>query len=208
MTSAHSLATVFLQSTLDAGTARDIHWIMISQVVIAVILVAMLLGALIAMLVILNKVKALVDEARQTCNPIIAKGTDLFDNVAPKIRSISENVEQISTTARIKVDELGATISQINRTVGEVNQTVASINLKARVQADRVHGIVTEALTVTEEVSRKVQHGVMVPVRQAAGVVAGFKAALETLAARSGFRSAAKPTSPPVRPRTPSPYDL
>jgi methyl-accepting chemotaxis protein len=96
------------------------------------------------------------------------------------VQGITENVEQISYTVRGKVDELGVTVSQLNQTVSEING-------RTRVQVSRVDGIVTDALTATQEISSSVQHSIKGPVKQVAGLVAGVKAGLETLIARSPF---------------------
>jgi ABC-type transporter Mla subunit MlaD len=105
----------------------------------------------------------------------------------PKLRTISDNVEHISTVTRAKVNEVGATVTQVNQTVQQVNQTVQNANGRARAQVARADTMVTDALTATQDLSQKVQHTIRVPVRQIAGLVAGFKAGLETLIERSPF---------------------
>jgi len=103
-----------------------------------------------------------------------------LEDLGPKVRSISTNVEQISYTVREKCDELGQTLSELNR-------TVADVNLKTRVHVAKVDELVTDALVTTEQVQKTVQEGIKMPVRQIAGVVAGVKAAIDTLVARSPF---------------------
>jgi hypothetical protein len=46
---------------------------------------------------------------------------------------------------------------------------------------------VTDALNATEEMSHTIQDGIRAPVRQIAGVLAGFKAMIDTLISRSPF---------------------
>ena len=91
------------------------------------------------------------------------------------------NADQISSTVRVKVDELSVTMT-------ELNATMRDINGRTRVQVQRADNIVSDALHATEEVSQSVQQGIKGPVKQIAGVIAGVKAAMETLAARSPFR--------------------
>ncbi len=187
MNPASSLMLFFFQSTSPEVSGRDIHLIMGSEAAIAAVMLLLLLGLLIAgivALVYVKKLMAIVDQLHQKAMPLISKGTELVDDLSPKVRSITSNVEEISFTARAKVDEVSQTITQINR-------TVADINAKTQVQANRVHGIVTDALTTTKHVSDSVQEGIRVPVRQAAGIIAGVKAALQTLAEKS-----------PLKPRT------
>ncbi len=87
-----------------------------------------------------------------------------------------------ASTVRVKVEELGVTVSELNETMREING-------RTRVQVRRVDGIVSDALQATEEISQTVQHGIKGPVKQIAGVIAGVRAAIETLVARSPFRS-------------------
>ncbi len=196
METASSLMMFAFQSSYDVN-GHDIHLIMESELVIAAVMLLLILGVLIAgvvALVYVKKLMATVDELKGKALPMISKGSDLVDDLAPKIRSITTNIEEISFTARAKVDELGQTVTQINR-------TVADINAKTQVQANRVDGIVTTALATTREVSDKLQYGIRVPIRQAAGVIAGIKAALQTLAERS-------PVKPKAPPGSINPYDL
>jgi len=82
---------------------------------------------------------------------------------------------------REKVDELSATVAELNRTVSDVN-------FKTRVHVARVHGMVEDALDTTQEVQATVQESIRKPVKQIAGIIAGVKAAIDTLIARSPFK--------------------
>jgi methyl-accepting chemotaxis protein len=180
MAAMHSIAMIFWQTPYDAGVARDVHWIMIAEVVLAGMLILLLLGALIAGLVIWGKVNRLIEDAKKAATPAIAKGTELFNDLAPKVRSITSNVEQISFTARAKVDEISETVSQINK-------TVVDINSKTQVQAARVNGMVSDALDTTHHVSQSIQHGIRVPIQKIAGLIAGLKTGFGHLIERSPF---------------------
>jgi methyl-accepting chemotaxis protein len=199
MVAVQSVAMFFWQSEFDASIAHDVHWMTVAVIVIAAIMVGVLLAVFIggaALFKLMKKFESFADDAQARATPLIAKGEALFDDLAPKIRNISTNVEQISYTARSKADELGETVSQINR-------TVVDVNTKARVQSDRVHGLVTEALNTTQEVSQAVQHGIRVPVRKIAAIVAGVKAGLEEFIERSPFAGQLGKRS-----KGPGPYDL
>jgi len=175
------LMMFFLQASGLDG--RDVHWLMIFAGVIADAMVAQalgLIGSAIFASKMLKKVEHLSDSFDQKTTPVMMKATALLDDLGPKIRSVSENVEQISYTVREKCDELGATLTQINR-------TVVDVNARTQIHVARVDGLVTDALDTTEEVSRVVQDGIRTPVRQIAGIVAGLKAGLETLVKRSPF---------------------
>ncbi len=174
---------IFFWQSGDPGNGRDIHWLMIFAGVIAAAMVAQaigLIGSAIFASKMLKRVDHLTDSFDQKTTPIMNKAGALLDDLAPKVRSVSANVEQISYTVREKCDEIGETLTQINRTVGDANA-------RTRLHVARVDGIVNEALDTTEQVSKVVQEGIRTPVRQIAGIIAGLKAGLETLAKRSPF---------------------
>ena len=75
-------------------------------------------------------------------------------------------------------------------------------------QVTRVDGIVSDALEATAEISQTLQQGIKGPVRQIAGVIAGFRAGLETLIQRSPFNRSAAPREPQRYPPAGSPFDL
>jgi uncharacterized protein YoxC len=171
---------------LDQGSdlsRHDIHLAMIFLFVIMLALVAQAIGVVIMggfAAKLLHRVDGIANIVEQKTGPILDRTSQILNELSPKVQSISENAEQISYTVRNKIDELGVTVSQLN-------QTVAEINGRTRVQVSRVDGIVTDALIATEEISLSVQQSIKTPVRQIAGIVAGVKAAVETLVARSPF---------------------
>ena len=183
---------VMMQNSGLSGS--DVHWLMIFGGIIAAALVVQSIGLMIAAVAattILKKVQVMADTAEQKISPVLAKTNALLEDLGPKVRSVSTNVEQISYTVREKCDELGVTLSELNRTVAEVNA-------KTRVQVTRVDGMVSDALDTTEQVSKTVQEGIRVPVRQMAGIIAGLKVGLETLVEKSPFGKKNRP----------GPYDL
>ncbi len=173
----------------------DVHRGTVFLLIIAVALVAQAVGVLMAAafaLKMFRKVEAMTNSFDRKTTPIIESMTVLVDELAPKVRVITTNVEEISYTVREKCDEIGVTLTEINR-------TVADLNMKTRVHVSHVDGMVTEALAATEEVSRTVQESIKKPVRQIAGILAGLRAGIETLAQRSPFGKSK---------RYENPYDL
>jgi len=164
-------------------SGRDVHWMMIFAGVIAVSLVVQAVGVVISGVFaakLLHRVDGIAVKVDRQTVPILARTHQLLEEIAPKIHGVSENVEQISYTVRARVEEMGAT-------VGELNRTVQEFNGRTRAQVARVDGIVSGALGMTEEIAETVQESIKMPIRQMAGVLAGLKAGLETLVARSPF---------------------
>lgn len=181
MITLNSLAMVFFQDL--SASAHDVHLTRIYICLIAVALMIQAIGILIVAVyaaIFLSVLRSISRDVHEKALPMIEKTTNLVTELTPKINAISSNVEQVSYTVREKVDELGQTVSELNKTVAEAN-------LRTRVQVARVDGIVTEALETTEDVSRTVQQGIRVPVREVAAIIAGVKVAIETLIARSPF---------------------
>ena len=175
------VAVMFLQES--ELTRHDIHLAMIFLAIIALALVVQAVGVLISgafAAKLLHRVDGIADIVEKRTGPMLDKTNQLLHELAPKVQSFSENAEQISYTVRAKVDELAVT-------VGELNDTVKEFNGRTRAQVVRVDGIVSDALGATEEISQTVQNGIKGPLRQIAGVIAGFKAGIETLIERSPF---------------------
>jgi len=177
----HGIASFVLQAS--ELTAHDVHWAMIFLGIIAISLllaaVALTIGGFFAYKLFL-RVDGIATIVEKKTGPILDHTTQILTDLTPKIQSFSENAEQISYTMRAKVDELGATVTQINQTVQEING-------RSRIQIARADGIVTEALVATEEIVVSVGQSIKTPVRQIAALIAGVKAGVETLIARSPF---------------------
>jgi len=180
MITLNSLAMAFFQD----ASAHDMHLIRIFVAFIAVALLLQAMGVLVVaiyaakFLALLHSISSNVEEKAL---PLIVRTSDLVRDLSPKITSISTNVEQTTYTVRAKVDEMAETVSQLNKTIIEANS-------RTRVHVAHVDNIISEALDTTEDVSRTVQQGIRVPVREIAGIIAGIKVAVETLIDRSPFK--------------------
>jgi len=106
--------------------------------------------------------------------PILDTTQSVLHDAGPKVKIISENLVETSHVVRAKAQEFDATASELN--------------MKARVQAARVDGMVTSVLNTTAEISDTLQRAVKVPVREFTGLVNGFKAGVDVLVGRAkGF---------------------
>lgn len=183
MQSLSCLAMAFLQQ--DMGSLpNDVHLMMIGMWIIVAALVLAFLALAIAglmMLKVVRKVEQIAERADSKIWPMVDKTTVLVEELSPKVRTITTNLEQISYTVRTKVDEFSATASEINRTVKDANT-------RTHEKVTRVDGMVNEALNTAHHVSRTVQDSVRKPVQQIAGVIAAVKKGVETLVDRSPFK--------------------
>ncbi len=241
MASLQLTATLLLQDTVSLAT--DVHWIMICEIVLTVIVVALLLGVLIGGLVVYSKINKLVKQVDTKAQPLLAQATPLIgkgkeiaahvnDIVAdlkpkiaavtsdlqpkiaavtadlqPKIASVSSDVQRISSLVRSKVEEAGQTFTQVNQTVQGYNETAQDVNVKAKGQVERVNGMVSEALTTSQHVSKQIQHGIKIPIEKIASWVTAAKTGIEQLSEKFPFlnqvgssRPASGPTAAGSRP--------
>ena len=179
---------MFLWQSNSGLSGRDVHLLMIFVAIIAgaLVLQALFFGvAAVFASKLLLKLGDVAERVEERTGPFLTKSTELLDDVTPKLRSISNNVEQMSYTVRAKCDEVGETLTQLNRTIVDANN-------RTRTHVARVDGIVSDALHTTEQVSHVVQEGIRVPVKQMAGIIAGLKVGLETFVKRSPFGRSSK----------------
>jgi uncharacterized protein YoxC len=178
----HSVSGLAFFQTGDIS-GHDVHLLMVAVMIIAIAVVVAAVGLVATTIFaakLLHSVDGVVKETKLRTGPILDKTNALLSDLTPKVHAITSNAEQISYTVREKLDEIGETVSQINRTAQETNA-------RTKVQVAKVDGIVTEALNTAQDVSRTVQEGIKVPLRQVAGIVAGLKAGIEKLVERSPF---------------------
>jgi methyl-accepting chemotaxis protein len=195
----------------DGGLAHNVHLMTIFLGIVAVAVVIGFLGMCVAgvqLLRLMVKAEALAERLEGKISPMIDKSHALVEELGPKMRTITTNVEQITYTVRTKVDEYSVTADEVNRTVKDANK-------RTQAQVARVDGIVNEALHSAHNVSRTVQESVRRPVQQIAGIIAGVKRGIETWVERSPFkrhmsadeeyRAYETPATPPPRYASPNP---
>ena len=147
---------------------------------VGMVAIAMVVQAIAVIVLSIGAVKArkraleIAEEVREKLMPLVAGTHDIIRDAGPKVKIITENLVETSHVVRSKAAEFDATASELN--------------LKARVQAARVDGMVTSVLNTTAEISDTLQRAVKVPVREFTGLVNGFKAGVDVLVGRAkGF---------------------
>ena len=95
----------------------------------------------------------------------------LVNEFTPKVRSITDDVVEISHTVRAQVTDIDSTLSHVTAS--------------ARSQADRVNGMVSSTLNTTSNVAQSLENGIRAPFREVSGLLAGFKAGLDVLSGRT-----------------------
>ncbi len=236
----------------DVHSIMFAQWLMaICILIVLLALIGAALAAYLAVRGLQKKINQLSKEAQGRARPLIAQGQDILGKVQevvadlkPKIASVTtdvthmtgvvkgevdhisgvvkEQVDHISAIVTAKADEIGTTVTKLNGTVQELNGTVQDVNGKTQAQVQRVNGMVSEALTTTENVSRSIQQGIKAPVIKVAGWVAAAKSGIEGLSEKIPFfshlmesKSESVPTTPvakdagaekPPQPRIPKDF--
>ncbi len=98
-------------------TQRDIHWAMIFLAVIALAMVAQAIGVLVSAAFgakLLHRVNVIADIVETKTGPIMDRTASILQDLEPKVKSVGESAEHITSTVRVKVDELGVTMTELN----------------------------------------------------------------------------------------------
>ena len=125
--------------------------------------VAMFIGARKAQ----KKLMALADDVRLHAMPVIMSSREVIQDVAPKLKTITENLVATSTTLRAKAEQIGSAVGDV-------------IN-KVHAQASRVDGMVKSTLDHLTLAVQAIEHGVAAPVRQVNGILNGLRAGVDVM---------------------------
>lgn len=172
---------VWLQDSDPSGTR---HLILIAiglmAVAIAVISVIMLVIGVKALKTI-KAVGETAEEVKIKVMPLLDEVMEisktsriLLQDVAPKLKVISENLVMTSET-------LMETSKVARGAVERIDVTVTDANLRAQRQVARVDGMVTAALTTTAEVAETIANGIKGPAQKLAAMLSHAKYAAEGL---------------------------
>jgi hypothetical protein len=184
----HALALFQAQDSINSGNSK------LLMIFIGIAALALLAQAAVVMIVgigalkIMKDVQAHIGEFRSKALPFIAETHALINELTPKVRLITDNIntitahaEAIAAVVEQKTNEFSPTVSGINRTIADANQTAQDVNQKTREQVSRVNGMITSTLNAAGRLGAAIEHGIAKPGREVAGIVSGVKVGLETL---------------------------
>lgn len=126
-----------------------------------------LLGIFLSVRKSLTKFHAVAERAEKNLDPILTTTRLLLEDISPKLKVATENLVEVSHTLRQQASHASETADEI------LNMTQA--------QAARVDEMVTGTLNTVVHATTTVQNVVSVPIRQAAGVINGLRAAFDVL---------------------------
>jgi len=117
-----------------------------------------------------EKMSALADELHRRTLPILDSTEALVRNVRPQVETIVANLATTSDTLKAQVDRIDTTVTDI------IDRT--------RLQVVRADELVSRTMDKVETTTEIVQHTVISPVRQVAGVLQGLTTAMNVLFGR------------------------
>jgi methyl-accepting chemotaxis protein len=129
----------------------------------AVFTVGMFIGARKAQ----KKMMGLADDVRLHALPAIIASRDVIQDITPKLKTITENLEAISTTVRAKTDKVGGLVENVTD--------------RAQAQATRVDDMVKGTLDHLTTAVHALEHGIAMPVRQVNGIINGLRAGVDVM---------------------------
>lgn len=115
----------------------------------------------------LQKARPAIAAVQAKVEPLIGSATDLVRDLTPKVKSVADDVSELSHMVRAQLTDIDSTLSEVTS--------------KARSQVDRVNGMVSSTLDTTTGVVSSLERGIRAPFREVSGLVAGVKAGFEVL---------------------------
>jgi ABC-type transporter Mla subunit MlaD len=120
-----------------------------------------------------RKIMEQVDRLQDQLNPVLAAARGLMetlDDITPRVRTITENVQTASDRLRQQVDH--------------IDTVVKDVTGKTRSQVSRVDGMVTDTLDGIARGTRTIQDNIMAPLRQIGGWMNTVRTTLDILSGR------------------------
>ena len=129
-----------------------------------------LLAIFIALRKSMGEFREIAHEVKGKALPAIDSARSLLEDVGPKLRVATSNLEEVSHTLR--------------QQAGHLNQTVESLLNRTDAQIRRVDDMVTAVFNAVDQGSRALENAVSIPARRFTGVINGVRAGVETLVGR------------------------
>ncbi len=187
---------MFLQETgqIASGNGRLLIFIFIGLVAVSMAVLAIVVISLaIKISRTMKELGATAVEFKAKLLPLIDSATEvsvaskeLLRDAAPKVKSITANLERAS-------ELLVETTGVVRASVQQVDKTIADANVRTQQQIARVDGMVTAALTTTTEIVETISNGIRVPVQKIAGIASQLRYGVEGILAKVRSKAAGGP---------------
>ena len=143
--------------------------LLIVFIVVTALAVVIQAGVLVSLYISVKKtssrVESIAGELQQRAAPALDAATAILNNSRGNLQTLTENLAATSTSLRNQVER--------------VETTMGDIIDRTRLQVIRADEMVSRTLDRVEETSEFVQHTVISPVKQLAGLVSGLTVGLD-----------------------------
>jgi uncharacterized protein YoxC len=129
----------------------------------------------------LRALKEQVDDMKTSVMPTVEKTQALLEKTSRFVDKTNEFVERISPRVESTATDVAAFVSGVRKQAADVEIAVSEILQKVEKQSNRIDDMFSGTLDAVDKASSFVTHTVGKPVRQLSGLVAGVKAAVESL---------------------------
>jgi len=142
---------------------------------------AALVAQAVALVLAYLRLKKLDEETKATRQ-------QLREQLGPILRNVEDTSVTVRENSRVIFDDLSAMSYTARKQLDKVDRVTDELSERLRVQIIRADELLTQALDNLERASTAVKENVVGPVREAAAVIQGVKAAIEFLNARRSSR--------------------
>jgi ABC-type transporter Mla subunit MlaD len=149
--------------------------LLIIAITVTALAVVIQAGILVALYVSVSKssarMEAIASDLHKRALPALDAAGEILASSKPRLEQITENLAAATTTLRGQVERVDSTMSDVLD--------------RARLQVIRADEMVTRTLDRVEETTEVVQHTVISPVKQLAGIISGLSVGAQAF---FGFR--------------------
>ncbi len=141
--------------------------LLVEMGILTIVQVGVLIGIYMVVKKSSDKMTSLAEQLHQRTVPILEAANAMVATTKPQIETIVSNLTETSETLRSQVDNL--------------NTTVTDIIDRTRLHVVRADEIVSRTMDRVEETTEMIQHTVISPVRQIAGVLQALNIGMNVL---------------------------
>jgi len=128
-----------------------------------------------------DSLKQDVDEIRDATLPILTTSREFFQRISPRIDPITADVAKTLANTKTITSDIAEVTGRLRDEAASVQSSATEVLNKVKHQTERLDHMVTEVLNSVDRIGHVLETTVTVPARQAAGVLAAFKAVVESL---------------------------
>jgi uncharacterized protein YoxC len=125
--------------------------------------------------------KEQVEEMKSSVMPTVEKTQALLEKTSKFVDRTNAFVERLSPKVESTATDVAAFVSGVRKQAADVEFAMSEILQKVEKQSNRIDNMFSGTLDAVDKASSFVTHTVGKPVRQLSGLMAGVKAAVESL---------------------------